>query len=67
MTNPYTKGATLNARLIRSEVVSAQEFITLKDKSPAEIKSSRPVGPTLGKAGFGGIEVTYANPKYRIA
>lgn len=67
MTNPYEKPRTLNAQLIRSEVVTPQQFVALKDKSPQDIASCRPVGPSLGKPGFGGIEVTYANPKYRVA
>jgi hypothetical protein len=67
MTNPYDKGATLEAKVVRCEVISAQAFLALKEASPADIKSSRPVGPSLGKPGFGGIEVTYNTPKYRVA
>ena len=67
MTDPYGKGNTLNARLVRSEIVSAKEFLSIKEHNPKEIKSSKPVGPTLGKPGFGGIEVTYNTPKYRVA
>ena len=67
MTNPYGKGATFDAKLGRSEIVTPQEFISLKNRSPAEIKSCKPVGPAIGKPGFGGIEVTYTTPKYRVA
>ena len=66
MKNPFNK-QTFDARKVDREVLSPQEFLVLKDKSPSDIKSSRPVGPTLGKPGFGGIEVTYSSAKFRVA
>lgn len=67
MTNPYAKTRTFETTLIRSEVLSPAEFLALRSKSPSDIKKSRPVGPTLGNKGFGGIEVTYVTAKYRTA
>lgn len=66
MKNPFDK-QTFDARKVEIEILTPQEFLVLKDKSPSEIKSSRPVGPTLGKPGFGGIEVTYSTAKFRVA
>lgn len=67
MTNPYEKSRTLGTRLVRSEVLSPESFLEIKTKSPSEIASCRPVGPSLGQKGFGGIEVTYKTPRYNVA
>lgn len=67
MTNPFERSRPLSATAVRSEILSAQEFLRLKEAAPQDISACRPVGPTLGKAGFGGIEVTYVTPKYRVA
>ena len=67
MNSPYNKRGSLDARIVRSEVLSAADFIALKTRSPGEIKSCKPVGPELGKKGFGGIEVIYQTPRYHVS
>lgn len=67
MTNPFEKRHLFDATPVRREVLSAQAFLDLKAKEPGAITTSRPAIPPLGKPGFGGIEVTYATPKFKVS
>lgn len=56
----------LDARPITEEVLSPQQFISLKKEERAKIKSQVIVPPTLGSKNFGGILVKYKTPIYRV-
>jgi len=66
MNNPYHQTYSFNALPIRTEILTAQEFLQLKATQPNDIESCRPAPARLGGATFGGIEVTYTTPKYRV-
>ena len=54
----------LNALLRRRTTLTPAEFVKLTPEQQAAIKHTRIVPPTLGRADFGGIEVTYKTPRY---
>lgn len=48
------------------ELLSAEDYLKLRDEDRASIKSTRIVPARLGGDGFGKIEVTYKSARYIV-
>ena len=58
---------TLDAKPVKREKLSAEEFLALSRNNPGLIKSSKIVPPTPGRRGFGAFIVEYSRPVYKVA
>lgn len=58
---------TFTARSLLRERLTPFKFLALTQEQKTEIKETRIFPPRLGKAGFGGVEVTYRMPRYIVA
>jgi hypothetical protein len=56
----------LDARSVEREVLSAKEFVNLTPEQKSRISDTRVVAPKLGDSGFGGVEVKYKTPLYKV-
>lgn len=56
----------LDARAVIKEVLSAKEFISLRQVDKEQIESVNIVAPKLGDSGFGGVLVKYKSPIYKV-
>lgn len=55
----------VDVRPVRSETLSAKEFIDLVEQSPSLIASTSFELPRLGTNSFGKIRVEYTRPRYK--
>lgn len=61
-----TQPFVIDLRPVRSEYLSAEEYLKLSKESPTLIERSQFVPPKSGQPGFGGFLVRYSRARHRM-